>query len=84
MLKRHDVPPIADARELLESADAIGADMNQLPETAAVGAGITLNVSEMIARLKQAAWQRRENRLRNGHLPVLPTPPDGSQGQDAP
>lgn len=73
VLVRHDVPPVANASELLEMSDiAVGPG---LPDLEHLG-GFTLNVSEWAQRLKSSSWRNREDKMRNASLNILP--PDGS------
>jgi hypothetical protein len=72
VVMRHDVPPIADKRELLESTD-VASSPSTGPDR---DGGFTLNVSELFARMKEGSWRRREDRLRNTPIQILP--PDGS------
>ncbi len=69
---RHDVPPILDKKDLLENAP--------LPAGPTVGntgtGGFTLNVSEIFARIKEGNWRRREDRMKRGYLPILPSESD--------
>lgn len=76
---RHDLPPVLDKRDLLEQAP-IPAGPGVGPEPLG---GFTLNVSELYKRLRSAAWQRRERRLKEGYLPILPKD-DEAPSADAP
>jgi hypothetical protein len=40
--------------------------------------GFSLNVSEILAKLKQSAWRKREDRLRNAPLDILPEGSDSA------
>ena len=72
IVMRHDVPPIADKKELLEMTDVVGS-----PSTGPDGAGgLTLNVSEMLKRMKESSWRRREDRLRGTPIQILPPATD--------
>ncbi len=74
VVMRHDVPPIADKKELLEYTELAGS-----PSTGPDGAGgFTLNISELFKRMKEGAWRRREERLRNTPIEILPSAPEGS------
>jgi hypothetical protein len=79
VIMRHDVPPIGDKRELLEVADVVVGP--GLPPVESLG-GFTLNVSELLQRLKQSSWRRREDGLRQ--TPIIILPPDGSPVPDLP
>ena len=68
VVMHHDVPPIADKRELLEMTD-VASSPSTGPER---DGGFTLNVSEMFARMKESSWRRREDRLRNTPIAILP------------
>ena len=68
VVMRHDVPPIADKRELLEMTD-VASSPSTGPER---DGGFTLNVSELFARMKEGSWRRREERLRNTPIAILP------------
>ena len=72
VLVQHDVPPIADKRELLEAADVVAGP--GLPELDSLG-GFTFNVSEMLRRVKASAWRHREEKLRA--TPIIILEPDG-------
>jgi hypothetical protein len=68
IVMHHDVPPIADKKELLEMADVLAP-----PSAGPDGAGgLTLNVSELFSRIKEGAWRRREEKLRNTPIEILP------------
>lgn len=68
---RHDVPPIADKKELLEMSDVLAP-----PSTGPDGpGGFTLNVSELFSRMKEGAWRRREDKLRATPIEILPPAP---------
>jgi hypothetical protein len=85
VLVHHDVPPIADKRELLEATDVIaGPDLQTPNGMLDAPGGFTLNVSEMMAKMKQASWQKREERLRNGYLPILPSSPEDAAAEKKP
>ena len=66
---RHDLPPMLDKKDLLENAP--------LPAGPTVGntgtGGFTLNVSELFARMKEGNWRKREDRMKRGYLPILPS-----------
>lgn len=79
IVMRHDVPPIGDKRELLEVADVVVGP--GLPPIESLG-GFTLNVSELLQRLKQSSWRKREDGLRR--TPIVILPPDGSPAPDFP
>lgn len=80
VLVRHDVPPVADKRELLEMADVLAP-----PSTGPDGAGgLTMNVSELFSRIKEGAWRRREERLRSTPIEILPPANAGSPAPAAP
>lgn len=73
VIVRHDVPPVADASELLEMSDIVVG--SGLPDLEHLG-GFTLNVSEWARRVKESSWRRREDKMRNTPLNILPA--DGS------
>lgn len=66
---RHEVPPVLDKRDLLENLP--------LPAGPTVGntgtGGLTLNVSELFHRMKESHWRKREQRMKDAHLPILPS-----------
>jgi hypothetical protein len=76
---RHDVPPVLDKRDLLENAP--------IPAGPTVGntgtGGFTLNVSELFARLKESSWRKREQRMKDGYLPILPPERGGADATAA-
>jgi hypothetical protein len=78
VLTRHDVPPVADKRELLEAADVIAAPGIPPLDDLRSG-GLTFNFSELLKRLKESSWRKREERLRN--TPIVILPPDGGDTQ---
>ena len=68
VVMHHEVPPITDKKELLEMADVLAP-----PSTGPDGTGgFTLNVSELFSRIKEGAWRRREEKLRNTPIEILP------------
>ena len=68
---RHDVPPFLDKKDLLENAPLPAG-----PTTGYAGTGgFTLNVSELFARIKEGNWRKREERMKRGYLPILPSEP---------
>ena len=49
------------------------------PTTGATGTGgFTLNVSELFKRMKESNWRKREERMKRGYLPILPSEPQAS------
>lgn len=68
---RHDVPPFLDKKDLLENAPLPAG-----PTTGYAGTGgFTLNVSELFNRIKEGNWRQREERMKRGYLPILPSGP---------
>ena len=66
----HEVPPILDKRDLLETYSVpVGPAAGPSPQ---VAGGVGLNVSAMIKRLKETSWFRREQRMKRAYLPILP------------
>lgn len=77
---RHDVPPIADKKELLEMSDVLAP-----PSSGPDGpGGFTLNVSELFSRMKEGMWRRREERLRNTPIEILPPAPAAEAAPSGP
>jgi hypothetical protein len=75
VLVRHEVPEVLDKRDLLEVVDVPWG-----PEAgpSSVG-GVGLNISEIFKRLKESSWRRREQRMKDAELPILPEPAAGGQ-----
>jgi hypothetical protein len=74
---RHDVPPFLDKKDLLENAPLPAG-----PTTGHAGTGgFTLNVSELFARIKEGNWRKREERMKRGYLPILPSEPDAGSSE---
>lgn len=68
---RHDVPRVLDERDLLEVVD-VPVSPTIRPSDVGDTGGFTLNVSELFQRLRQGAWARRERRMKEAELPILP------------
>jgi hypothetical protein len=66
-----DVPPVLDKRDLLETVPVPVGPTDQLEGQLG---GFSLNVSELLRRWKESWWRRREERMKNGELPILPEP----------
>ena len=79
VVMRHDVPPITDKRELLEMSELLTAPPSAGPDGAG---GLTLNVSELFSRMKEGMWRRREERLRQTPIEILP--PSAAAGSTSP
>jgi len=77
VVKRHALPPVADKRELLEATDvATGSGIPPLESLGGVGSAIlNLNIDEAVHKLRAAKWRRREQKLRNTPIVILPPDP---------
>ena len=79
LVVRHEVPPVLDKRDLLENLP--------LPAGPTVGntgtGGLTLNVSELFHRIKESNWRKREQRMKDAYLPILPSEPGSEGSRDA-
>jgi hypothetical protein len=77
VLVHHELPPVVDKRDLLDVTDVPMGPGNGVPT--GVG-GLTLNLSELFKNWKENAWRKREERMKNAHLPILP--PEGETTGD--
>lgn len=77
---RHDVPQVLDRRDLLETSSVpVGPAL--APTTGAGGVG--LNISELFRRMRARSWARREARMKNAYLPILPPGAGAAAGDGA-
>ena len=78
VLVRHDVPPVLDKRDLLENLPLPAG-----PTTGNTGTGgLTLNVSELFKRMKESNWRKREERMKDAYLPILPSESEDERSSD--
>ncbi|MEM7249487.1 MAG: hypothetical protein AAF533_29525 [Acidobacteriota bacterium] len=69
VLVQHDVEPVLGATDLLE---AVGTPSSPLLGPDSQLGGVGVNISALIKRMRESAWRRREERMRNANLPVAP------------
>jgi len=75
---KREIPEILDKRDLLEVVDVPWG-----PEAGpTTPGGLTLNVSELFKRMKESAWRRREQRMKQAELPILPEPDEAASSGD--
>lgn len=80
VIVHRDIPPVLDKRDLLE---VVPVPTGPEIDTAGTG-GFSLNLSKMMSALKAWSWRKREQKMKDAELPILPEDEDGSAAPSNP